>query len=224
MNPANRKLTSAQVFDIRTRYRDGADQRAIALKFNVDQTNISAIVTGRTYKDVGWPPSLSSCSDRRSLQEFPDYAFDADGNVYSYRKHKRYGKIVKLWPNDSGYLTVSLIGEHGKPKQRRVNRMVCWIFNGPPPTPEHQARHINGVITDNRAVNLEWGTQTQNEFDKIKHGTKPLGEKVGSSKLTEDMVKAIRASNQSTRKLAVKYGVTQPAITAIINRRTWKHI
>ena len=172
MNPENRKLTSDQVFDIRTRYRDGTDQRALASQFSVDQTCISAIVIGKTYKDVGWPPSLSSGQDRKSLPEFPGYEFDAAGNAYSYKKHKRYGKIMKLRINDSGYFLVSLVNKHGKQKQCRVNRMICSAFNGLPPTSEHQARHMNGVQTDNRAINLEWGTQSQNELDKIRHGTR----------------------------------------------------
>jgi len=224
MNSVNRKLTNEQVLAIRTKFRDGAKQKSIGLQFGVNQTCISGIITGKTYKDVGWPPSLSSGQDRRSLPEYPGYEFDADGNAYSYKYNKRYGKIMRLWPNHKGYLTVPLVTANGKHKNLRVNRIICLLFNGPPPTPEHQARHMNGAEADNRAVNLKWGTPRQNSLDKAKHGTNPVGEKVSSSKLTEDMVKAIRASNQSSRKLAVKYGVSQPAIVHIINRKTWKHI
>ena len=44
------------------------------------------------------------------------------------------------------------------------------------------------------------------------------------AKLTEQDVKAIRASNATTRALAEHYGVSQVAIHFIKTRKTWKHV
>ncbi len=224
MNPSNRKLTNAQVLEIRTQFRDGAQQKILAIRFGVGPTSIAGIIRGDHYKDVPWPPSLSSSKGQRSLSDFPDYKFDSDGNVYSYKRNKKYGKKMRLWLSKKKYFMVPIRDSHGKQRLCRVNRIICMVFNGPPPSPRHQARHLNGDRIDNRAVNLAWGTQSQNELDKRKHGTNQVGEKVSSSKLTEDVVRKIRNSKQSSRKLAVKYGVSQPTILNVINRKTWKHV
>lgn len=220
----NRKFNNTQILEIRTKYRDGILQREVAALLGVSPSDISGIVTGLYYKDAPWPPSLLSGKDCRSLPVFPGYRFDSDGNAYSFKNNKRYGHKIKLHPNSKGYLTVPLININGLQCRKRINRIICTLFHGLPPTPKHQARHLNGIKTDNRTVNLAWGTQGENELDKIKHGTKPVGEKVGSSKLTESMIKEIRASKQSSRQLAKKYGVSQPTIIYAINRRNWKHV
>jgi transposase len=60
--------------------------------------------------------------------------------------------------------------------------------------------------------------------DKIRDGTDSKGEKCNSAKLTEEQVKTIRASTKTQRALAKEYGVSQPVITRIINRKIWTHI
>jgi hypothetical protein len=54
-----------------------------------------------------------------------------------------------------------------------VHRLLCIAFHGDPPTPTHQARHLNGVRTDNRVDNLAWGTPSQNVQDMLRHGNCP---------------------------------------------------
>lgn len=52
-----------------------------------------------------------------------------------------------------------------------IHRLVCEAFHGPPPTPEHVVRHLNGIPTDNRPANVVWGTRVQNGLDMLVHGT-----------------------------------------------------
>jgi hypothetical protein len=52
----------------------------------------------------------------------------------------------------------------------RVHLAVLEAFVGPRP-PGHVARHGGGGSRDNRLVNLSWGTPSENETDKIEHGT-----------------------------------------------------
>ena len=156
---------------MRTRYRDGELQKTIAADYGIKQCMMSCIVGGRCYSNAPWPPSTSSGKDRRSLPKFPDYEFDADGNAYSYKESKWYGRKMRLRPdNGKGYLMVPLSTPEYKKYHVRVNRIICTLFHGPPPTPKHQARHLNGIKTDNRATNLAWGTQEENEADKIRYG------------------------------------------------------
>jgi len=52
-----------------------------------------------------------------------------------------------------------------------VHTLVLTAFVGPRP-PSLEARHLNGNPQDNRwPENLAWGTHSENEKDKIKHGT-----------------------------------------------------
>lgn len=73
---------------------------------------------------------------------------------------------------------------------------------------------------------LKSGTHAENLADKIRDGTDARGEKNSASKLTNEQVLAIRANlkNKSQGELAKEYGIVQGIISAIINRKTWKHI
>lgn len=199
-------------------------QKDIATMFNVSQTTVSSIINGLSYTDAPWPISIASSQAHKSSPKFPDYKFDDQGNIYSYKINKRYGRKLKLQPSDKGYWMVAVVDEHGKQVLLRVNRIICKLFNGLPPTSLHQAMHLNGIKTDNRAVNLAWGTQTENEAAKEAHGTKNKGEKKFGAKLTEAKVKEIRSSDKSSRKLARQYGISQVVIVRVRNRKTWKHV
>ena len=41
-------------------------------------------------------------------------------------------------------------------KKMFVHRLICSVFHGPPPLPNYQTFHKNGIKTDARAENLEW--------------------------------------------------------------------
>ena len=47
---------------------------------------------------------------------------------------------------------------------------VLESFVGPRPS-GCVARHKNGIMTDNRLCNLEWGTHRDNRLDSVRHGT-----------------------------------------------------
>lgn len=112
----------------------------------------------------------------------------------------------------------------------RVNRVVCELFNGPPPSDQHVAMHINGNSFDNRAENLRWGTQSENMYDVVKHGhhkrVAVRGEKAGISKLTEKQVIEIKTAQLvytygQNALLAEKYGVSRQIISAIKTGAAW---
>jgi hypothetical protein len=78
-----------------------------------------------------------------------------------------------LQPASRGrYLSVGIAG-----RTMSVHRLVLLAFEGSPPSDKHQAAHWNGNSKDNRLDNLRWATASENDADKRRHGTKPLGEK-----------------------------------------------
>ena len=63
----------------------------------------------------------------------------------------------------------------------------------------------------------------QKERKKGNNGER-RGEDHGCHKLTEVEVRTIRESNLPQRVNAVAFGVTQATISAIVTRRTWRHL
>ena len=52
----------------------------------------------------------------------------------------------------------------------------------------------------------------------------PRGERVGTSKLTNAQVLAIRAAQESQRKIAARFGVSQRLVGMIRRREVWTHV
>ena len=166
-------------------------------------------------------------NERKKHRDHPGYQFDTEGNVWSFKYNKVSGSKLRLLSDKKGYLYVMLWCRRvKKPRRLRVNRLICELFHGPPPSPKHQARHLNGIKKDNRPSNLSWGTQKENEDDKIRLNKQALGIKNGAHKLTEDQVRQIRllCHRKSSRFLAAMFDVSHPNILKIIHRKTWKHI
>lgn len=143
------------------------------------------------------------------------YTALADGTIIG-----KQGRPLKPTPNTRGYLKFPAWVD-GKRLTFQVHAVVCETFHGPRPTPEHQARHLNGDKLDNRAGNVAWGTPAENTADKVRHGTLKVA-------LTEQQVRSIRrqyaTGGLSLRDLAVEYGVSKKTISVVVNRKQWKHV
>jgi DNA invertase Pin-like site-specific DNA recombinase len=82
------------------------------------------------------------------------------------------------------------------------------------PEVEHKDRNR----ANNRASNLEWISQPDNDAK---------GERVHGAKLTAGQVEHVRgllASGFKQRQIAVMFGIDQSAVSNIKRRRNWKHI
>lgn len=143
-------------------------------------------------------------------------------------KYTRRSKVLKPDIKHDGYArgAVSLVG---KMIPYKIHRLVAIAFI---PNPENKktVNHINGIKTDNRAVNLEWNTQQENVTHSHKHGLAYIlkGSEIGNSILKENQVVEIRAKFvpriYTRKKLANEYGVTEATIKDILGGRTWKHL
>jgi hypothetical protein len=137
--------------------------------------------------------------------------------------HRRKGKLLRFLSYKVRYLQVMLSNANVQ-KCRDVHVLVLTAFQGERPSPEHEARHLNGVRFDNRSSNLAWGTVEENTADKDLHGQVLRGEAHTLAKLTESDVKAIRASKRPQRELAAAFGVSQTQVSRVIRGVRWAHL
>ena len=161
------------------------------------------------------------------VPKYEDYAVSTLGKVKRITDSKTYksGKILKQNINYAGYADVTL-RSNGKPRNFRVNRLVLTAFRGIP-ADGYEASHIDGDRRNNTLNNLVWETQEENNKRRIYHGTSK-GERNAKSKLTENIVREIRAQYEKRKttyaELGKKYGVSFAQIGHIIKRRQWSHV
>jgi len=133
------------------------------------------------------------------------------------------GRMLKPWPNGKGgYLQVSLHVDKVR-GTFTVHRLVLEAFIGLP-LPGQECRHSNADRKDNRLENLSWGTHTENEKDKLVHGTRPMGDNHFWSVLTEADVRRIREDRRPLKSVAADYGVHFATISAVRLRKSWRHV
>lgn len=185
-------------------------------------------------------PRANSSVAYKNIPGFDGYRVGDDGSIWSCwesepiivpgesgLRGRRY-KIGTTWrplvgsPHKGGYRMLVHRG-----RGVCVHRVVLEAFVGPAPE-GMEACHNDGDPANNALSNLRWDTHAANNDDRFRHGTVPQGEHCGSSKLTEEAVKSIRAEyatgNTSCKKLGQKYGASQSTIHNIVRRSTWKHI
>lgn len=73
---------------------------------------------------------------------------------------------------------------------------------------------------------LFFGTNQENNADKVKKQRHAFGEKTGASSLTDNDVIEIRAlaGHMKQTEIAPLYGVTNYTISDIHRRKTWRHV
>ena len=152
-----------------------------------------------------------------------DYLVGNHGTVLSIRT----GKPLTPSVSRIGYSQLVLLTADGQKKGVNPHRIVAltWL-----PNPENKpdVNHKDRNKLNNRLENLEWMTRKENVQHSYDIGRKaPRGEAAGGSKLKEADIPIIRkryeAGEQKT-KIGKDYGVNYQTITAIVERRTWKHI
>ncbi len=144
------------------------------------------------------------------------------------RKYRPYqNKILNPCKDKNGYFRTVLTDNNKNRKSKRVNRIVAIAFI---PNPDNKpcVNHKNGIKSDNRAVNLEWVTVSENNIHAIRNGLSGQagGEDHHMSKLKEAEVLKIKKM-YATKKykqidLAEIFRISQTQISRIINNKRWR--
>lgn len=169
----------------------------------------------------------------REPSQFPGYRVGDDGSVWScWVKHRCAGggakmvigknwKRLKPVSNNKGYLAVCLV-VNGQRFRRYVHRLVLECFIGPCPDGMESCHFPDKDRTNNALSNLRWASRSNNQADRVLHGTDNRGERHGLSKLTNQDVKALvarRANGESAVSLAREFGVSARHVNQIVKGR-----
>ena len=171
-----------------------------------------------------------------SLKAIPGYegfyAAGIDGTIY---RTERYGrkiqKPIALRVKKGGYLVAHLCKDAVR-RDLTAHRAVWTAFNGPVPV-GLEINHKNGVKSDNRLVNLEVCTKSENirhRFRVLHHPAPNFpspGVLNGSAKLTEDDIRAIRklgAEGVFQKEIGLRFGISQVMSGKIVRRDNWSHV
>lgn len=160
----------------------------------------------------------------KRIPGFEQYLVSNLGRIKSLKGNSE--RILKLNKKRTGYQEVQL-GKHGG--WFLVHRLVAFAFLDNKDQKPH-VNHKNGRKDDNRLINLEWVTRSENQLHAYRTGLQPYsnhqrayGENHSQSKLDYNKVKWIR--NNYKRGDAVRFGkmfdVSQTTILNIINNKTW---
>jgi hypothetical protein len=133
--------------------------------------------------------------------------------------------LMKPAPNKNGYMQTALT-HAGAKRVAAIHTLVAEVFIGPRPD-GLVVRHYDGNQLNNHRSNLLYGTRAENAADAFRHGTFPLGEVNGKSKLKADQVQEIRrmlAEGHTRRAIGAEFGISHTNVSSIANGETWQHL
>lgn len=126
------------------------------------------------------------------------------------------------WPfarNKTGYGNVFYDGRYTV-----ASRLMCIFAHGEP-IGDFDAAHScgNGHLGCVNPKHLSWKTKSENESDKISHGTRATGESCSFAKLSWDIVRSIRkdALTMRNKDISEKYGIDRRQISNIVHMKKW---
>ena len=157
----------------------------------------------------------------RTHPEFTNYAISDQGQVKRTEigQGTTVGIILKQHKNKYGYMIVGLCQNGESFMGLRVHQLVLQTFVGPKPSNKHCCNHKNGKKHDNRLVNLEWVTYSENAHHAVKFGLIKSDPNAAYKQLKTG--RPPRGEQQVHSKLTEKKVIIIKKILKIMNRTSW---
>ena len=100
------------------------------------------------------------------------------------------------------YMRVSMKAPDKPQRTMLVHRVVAAAFHGPAPE-GHVVRHLDGDSLNNLPENLAYGTESENAYDTVRHGTNSMTRRthcVNGHEFTPENTRIDRAPDGSFRQ------------------------
>jgi hypothetical protein len=174
----------------------------------------------------------------RPIPNLDGYAARDDGTVWTEWKFRGRGSNRRMYksgewrqipggPDVHGYRIIRVspaVSSNGRSQKLYVHILVATAFHGPRPD-GMQCRHLNGNRSDSRPENLAWGTISENQMDRVPHGTSNRGEMHGMAKLSIQQINEIRSlvsSGKSVAFVAKQFNISASHVYSVTRKRAWK--
>lgn len=175
--------------------------------------------------DVGLSDVIAFAGeDVRHIPFAPGFFVTESGRLI--RASKRRGiRFVRTWAgkrtNGKPYQT-AVLRLFGQPQVAvRMSRLVCLVFNGPPPDDERQwVLHHDDNPANDHYTNLRWGTAKENTEDALRNESLPRGFTNARAKRAIEMA----SQGRPVSHIARHFGVTRLTVENLLAGRTWLHI
>lgn len=164
----------------------------------------------------------SSLGQIRSLDRYLEFVGRWGPCVRFHR-----GRVLKQFNSNASVGGTCLNLHVGVARTLEVGRGVALAFIGDPPSEEHEAAHLDSDGSNNRPGNLVWATRA--EISQLSHanGSTPAGDRNARHTVVEEQIPLIierYAKGEPAATLAKEFGITRPAISAIVSGATWGHV
>lgn len=128
------------------------------------------------------------------------------------------GRLLKPSPvSKSGHLFVVLCKD-GVPENKLVHRLVLEAFVGPCPE-GMECRHFPDRNPANNCLNnIQWGTASQNQRDRVPQGTSNRGEKHYNCKITSVELSLLKRKMRTTKMTNKELSVMSELSVSQISR------
>lgn len=113
---------------------------------------------------VGWE-GYYEVSDRGQVRSLERTVTYRDGRVRLYPS-----TVLRVGHHGIGHEHVVLYRSATDKASRQVHRLVLEAFVGPCPDDGMECLHADGDPANNHVTNLRWGTRSENNLDKVRHG------------------------------------------------------
>ena len=203
--------------------------RLAARELGLKNQNISLVALGIWNSCGGfrWKYSKIDSVEEKHIEGeiwMPINGYEGLYEVSNFGRIKSLRKNIILSLNNNGEYSRVNLSKDTKQKNKLVHILVAEAFISNPENKKF-INHKKGNKKDNRATELEWMTQVENNKHSYDTGLARVnrGESNGSSKLTEKDVIKIRELHfkLSSRKIGEIFNVCHSTILDVINNKTW---
>lgn len=148
----------------------------------------------------------------KPIPGFPNYEINESGEVRNINTQR----VLKQYLN-TRYMKLTLSKE-GTQKVYPVHKLVALTFLGE--AEGRFVRHLDGDPTNNSLTNLVYGSNQENQLDRVEHGT--MDNILNPRKVR--IIRGLRKIGFKPKRLAEIFGVNPKHIWSVVTHKCWTSV